>query len=297
MPVAMCSSPDGSCAFAIESHPTGIVLQAYHWATFGSTNGICLDFPGLTADSWAMMSFVKRSSSNCHFISLHGDAQSLKSIVLDITHKSTEFTFQSEGKPKSTKTGSANTAHTSLINCHREVWIRFPVVPAVRRHTFKSSDRLPRSLAFISPLAPELFSRNYDYMVAKFESTTRKPIGSELTNTQINGFTYTEFLQSQIHNVSRFKAGEWLVDILCLIPIHLAVARDNRFVPLKDGVWSLELERSLLGATVEQVIDRLSFGWYESIFQSYMSNKVSNRLLDARGSNDCLACQSGLING
>ena len=77
-----------------------------------------------------------------------------------------------------------------------------------------------------------------------------------------------------VQEVSHFKAGEWLVDMLCLIPIHLAVARDNRFVPFKDGVWSLELERSLLGATIEQVIDSLSFGWYESIFQSYMSKKV-----------------------
>lgn len=65
-----------------------------------------------------------------------------------------------------------------------------------------------------------------------------------------------------------------MVDLLCLIPIHIAIARDNRFIPLKDGVWTPDLERSLLGAEVGRIVDFISFGWYESIFQSYMSTKV-----------------------
>jgi hypothetical protein len=70
------------------------------------------------------------------------------------------------------------------------------------------------------------------------------------------------------------------VDILCLIPIHIAIARDNRFIPLKDGVFSVDMERSLLGARVEEIIDSISFGWYESIFRSYMTTKVSMVPLD-----------------
>ena len=65
-----------------------------------------------------------------------------------------------------------------------------------------------------------------------------------------------------------------MVDIFCLIPIHIAIARENRFLPLKDGVWSLEAERALLGAEIGRIVDSLSFGWYESIFQSYLSTKV-----------------------
>ena len=75
--------------------------------------------------------------------------------------------------------------------------------------------------------------------------------------------------------VSTFKAGKWTVDLFCLITIHIALARDNRFIPLKDGIWSPDEEKALLGATINQVADSLSFGWYESIFQSYMSTKVS----------------------
>lgn len=74
--------------------------------------------------------------------------------------------------------------------------------------------------------------------------------------------------------VSKYRVGEWLVDLLCLIPIHIAVCRENRFVPLGNGVISAELERTLLGADVNQIVDHLSFGWYESVFQSYMASKV-----------------------
>lgn len=55
----------------------------------------------------------------------------------------------------------------------------------------------------------------------------------------------------------------------------LAVTRDNRFIPLKDGVWEPDYERSLLGADVPAIIDALSLGWYESLFQSYMATKVA----------------------
>jgi hypothetical protein len=40
-------------------------------------------------------------------------------------------------------------------------------------------------------------------------------------------------------------------------------------------VWDSEYERSLLGADVPAIINALSIGWYESLFQSYMANKVS----------------------
>jgi hypothetical protein len=76
--------------------------------------------------------------------------------------------------------------------------------------------------------------------------------------------------------VSRYRVGEWLVDVFCLIPIHIAVCRENRFVPLADGVLSSDLERNLLGAEVNTIVDKLSFGWYESIFQSYMATKVTS---------------------
>ena len=122
-------------------------------------------------------------------------------------------------------------------------------------------------------------------MVNNFELQTRKHTGSELKSINVKAL-HSEQLISLCSingewNETSVPAGEWLVDILCLIPIHIAVTRENRFVPLKDGVSSPELEKSLLGAEVGAIIDALSVGWYESIFQSYMSQKVrQNRILD-----------------
>jgi hypothetical protein len=120
----------------------------------------------------------------------------------------------------------------------------------------------------------EHFSRYFSDMIFSFEKSSRKPVDKELSDIKVSGCSYALLKGASTAETSCFKIGEWLVDILCLIPIHLAVARDNRFVPLKDGVSSAEFERALLGATVEQVIDKLSFGWYESIFSSYMATKV-----------------------
>ena len=38
--------------------------------------------------------------------------------------------------------------------------------------------------------------------------------------------------------------------------------------------YHLRLEKSLLGAEVNRIVDSLSLGWYESIFQSYWASKV-----------------------
>lgn len=271
LPCLVLSSPDGSCFFTVEvdDHP---MLQAYHWASFGSTQGIFIELPGMPIDSLAMCSLISRSHP--YFVSMDRASRRISSTRFHVTHKSTEFTFKSNQADSASHTSTRTTVHNSFLDVHRDVWVRFPVVPAVQRQTLKSSHRLPRSLTFICGIPSHLVSRYYSDLAVAFERSTRKPTNGELAKTIVTGVTYTGFMKQPEGGLSVFKAGEWLVDILCLIPIHVAVARDNRFIPLQDGVSTPEFERALLGATVEQVVDRLSFGWYESIFQSYMATKV-----------------------
>jgi len=94
------------------------------------------------------------------------------------------------------------------------------------------------------------------------------------------------------------------------------VTGQNRFIPLRDGVISQEFEQSLLGADVARIAEecvqsfshssqfssiefdiRLSFGWYESIFASYLARKVSHLLFISNASDNILARQSGYIDG
>ncbi|CAL1701264.1 unnamed protein product [Somion occarium] len=272
LPVSIHSSPDGSCLFTTEADSEGTYLRAYHWSNFGSTNGISLELPDFPRDSSIMTSIGNRSK--VHYIGLDSARGQCRSFVLDISRKVTEFTFQERGGQASRANTGKLTFCNSLIDCHSDVWTRFPVVPAVRRTTANSAfSSTPRSLTFVSRLAPTLFQSHFSDLIANFERVTRKPTERELSGIVIQGATYESFRESDSLALSSYTCGEWLVNLLCLIPIHIAVTRDNRFIPLKDGVWSLELERSLLGATVEQIVDSLSFGWYESIFQSYLASK------------------------
>src|SRR6266702_3635477 len=113
------------------------------------------------------------------------------------------------------------------------------------------------------------------------EERSKAPTSHVLKGIAVSARTFTSFsgafLSSPEWPASRFRAGEWLADLLCLIPIHVAITLDNRFVPLKDGVLSTQLEVSLLGAEVNRIVDSLSIGWYESIFQSYWASKVSSQ--------------------
>ena len=152
-------------------------------------------------------------------------------------------------------------------------------MPAVKRHTItSSSERQRKTLVFVTDGDERPFSSHFSDLIHTFERASRKPTGDELRGISVSARTFPsfalQFLSSPDWPVSRFRAGEWLADLLCLIPIHIAITHENRFVPLKDGVVSAELERSLLGAEVNKIVDSLSLGWYESIFQSYWASKV-----------------------
>jgi len=157
--------------------------------------------------------------------------------------------------------------------------MRFPVLPAVKRRIItSSSERRPRSLTFITENPTLPFASYFSGLIQGFVKTTRKPTGEELRGIKVSTTDFDSFWAKPTFgpnsNVSRYRFGEWLVDFFCLIPIHIAVCRENRLIPLENGAVSVELESSLLGADVNQIVDKLSFGWYESIFQSYMTSKV-----------------------
>jgi hypothetical protein len=212
-------------------------------------------------------------------LALDIDAHCVNSVAIDITRKTTEVVFQEKGNRNTSKNGTHHTQHNTLIDCHKEVWTRFPVLPAVKHRTITSlSHQRPKSLTFITENPIQPFASYFFELVQGFVRTTRKSTGDELHEIAVSAMDFESLLEKTVFNlkwdVSQYCVREWLVDLLCLIPIHIAICRENRFVPLANGVISTELERSLLGADVNQIVDHLSFGWYESIFQSYMASKV-----------------------
>jgi len=236
-----------------------------------------LPLPTFPLDGAVVTSMVSRGCVS--LLALDIDAHCVNSIAIDITRKTTEVVFQEMGNRNASRNGTHHTQYNTLIDCHKEVWTRFPVLPAVKRRTITSlSERRRKSLTFITENPSQPFASYFSELVQGFARTTRKPTGDELRGIKVSATDFESLLGQTVLNlkwdVSKYRVGEWLVDLLCLIPIHIAVCRENRFVPLANGVISAELERTLLGADVNQIVDHLSFGWYESIFQSYMASKV-----------------------
>src|SRR5882724_819140 len=51
-PLAVFSSPDGACLLAIEREEQLCRIRVYHWASFGSTDGMVLEIPDASSTSF-----------------------------------------------------------------------------------------------------------------------------------------------------------------------------------------------------------------------------------------------------
>jgi hypothetical protein len=172
-----------------------------------------------------------------------------------------------------------NTTHNCLIDCHADVWTRFPVPAAIPRQmmTFSAVPR-QRSLTLSMEGNRNAVPHYWANLISIFERVTQKPTANQLASIGALAQTFEECVDGMSSDLPALHTGEWIMGILCLVPIQIAVTRENHFIPLKDGVRSAELEHALLGAKVEGIVDSLSFGWYESIFQSYMTLKVGSQI-------------------
>ena len=140
------------------------------------------------------------------------------------------------------------------MDCHSDVWTRFPVQAAIQRETTAGTKHCPRSITFISPRPPEAFTTYFRALLLDFEQRTRKPTRRQLADICVSAWPSFDPTTPNIVP-SQFKAGDWLVGLFCLIPIHIAVTGQNRFIPLRDGLNSPEFEQSLLGADVAHIAE------------------------------------------
>ncbi|KAF8483073.1 hypothetical protein JB92DRAFT_3033330 [Gautieria morchelliformis] len=269
-PSAIFSTPDGACLVAIEQNKDLFRARLYHWESFGSNPGLEVDLPDIQPTSFSITSLAQRNV--VHALVLSSACHKFQSVSLHITRQSSEFMFRQQGGRDEYKASTpADTQHNSLIDCHRDAWTRFPVVPAVSRSTIRIGSRAPAWLQFVTEDVNlhQRFALYWRDMITSFETSTRKPTEGVLQHCFVSGTYFDTLSGDWCRTSSEFHAGEWLVELLSLIPIQICITRDNRFIPLKDGVWSPDLERSLLGADLNQIVESLSFGWYESLFQSY----------------------------
>ncbi|KAG8897271.1 hypothetical protein FRB99_008270, partial [Tulasnella sp. 403] len=273
------ASPDGTALVAIEQDQHGRRLRVFHLASFGHkdtgiTTALPVEFNSAT--SFTLTSIGDRRSM--FLLALSPSLQCIHSVALDISRKETEYRFRAKAEGAQ-PTVSVPTVHNALIDCFSEVWSRYPVVAAIQRETFVTSKRLPPSITFVSEDPDRPFELYFKQMILNFEQRTKKSTEKRLGKVVIEAARFEE-LEWGTPVSSTYRTGEWLAELLCLVPIHIALVRENRFVPLKDGILDPALERQLLGAEVPNTIDAITIGWYEFIFNSYMGFQTSTLLLD-----------------
>lgn len=182
---------------------------------------------------------------------LQPETNCCSSLSLTITRKSSAFAFRHTPNENPSRHGRI-TAHNSLIDCHEEVWTRFPIRAPIQRERSAAAVLCPPTILFVSCITTKSFVSYFRSMVFNFEGKTRKPSEGHLRDIKITS-NQSWSLLDDVDRLSTLRIGDWLVGMLCLIPIHLAVTASNRFNPLKDGVSSAEFDRSLLGANVTQI--------------------------------------------
>ena len=84
------------------------------------------NFP-VDCDAALLTSIVNRN--NIHLVGIDLNSRSFQSVVLDITHwqKAIEFAFQQRCTKGSSRNDQQTVHNCRLIDCHKDVWTRFPV--------------------------------------------------------------------------------------------------------------------------------------------------------------------------
>ncbi|KAF7308999.1 VWFA domain-containing protein [Mycena kentingensis (nom. inval.)] len=289
LPETLGSTPDGACLVISSRQGRRLRYRSFHWDTFGSSPGIDLGILDLPDSPATLSSLVHRRM--VHLVSLDPRAHVCRSVFLDIKKKVTELTFKERATKNVVKAERGDTAYNCLVDVHADVWTRFPVVAAVERQTISSGRRCCRQLIFVTERDHDKFSPHFSDLIYSFEQRTRKPTGDVLKNTKVSALSPLAFYRTLPTllpaELTTFNAGEWIVDLLCLIPIQIALARDNRFLPLKDGVVSAELERSLLGAEPVKVVSSMG---EQSVGKSY----TLNHLLDTSFAGSAMRTTEGV---
>jgi hypothetical protein len=190
-------------------------LLAFHWASFGSNQNGITSTDLLPSDAARVITRLEGRGRN-HVISFSNATHSVSSVALQVKQKTTEFSFRSDRGDS--KTAAVETFNNSLIDCHFEVWTRFPVVPAVSRATLSAVSRQPRKLAFRSSASLGELGDYFARMISTFERTTRKPMDGSISSMSV--FSTVDGEASFAGGISEFLLGSFIVELLCLIPLQ-----------------------------------------------------------------------------
>ncbi|CAG8689548.1 13591_t:CDS:10, partial [Racocetra persica] len=120
-----------------------------------------------------------------------------------------------------------------------------------------------------------------EYVTDMFDDlkrSTNKPATS-IKRFGLSCLSFSDFdledLIDELNDLKKNQLGEWIIQLCILIPIQIAVARNNIFQPVSDGLSSFDAEIADSGAlSVDGIAQSISFGWYEGIFKYFGDRPV-----------------------
>nr|CAG8522177.1 4868_t:CDS:10 [Entrophospora candida] len=137
----------------------------------------------------------------------------------------------------------------------------------------------------------EIYGRNFENYVINMFNELKKP-ASVLKHFKTTVTTFSELDIEENNFISEhsieYQLGEWIIQLSCLIPIQIAVAKNNQFQPLRDGLASNELDIDFddeYGCCFGGIAENISLGWYEGIFKHFGNRQV--KVVSSMGEQSC----------
>ncbi|RHZ44791.1 hypothetical protein Glove_709g38 [Diversispora epigaea] len=237
----------------------------------------------------------KRDIKISENIVLMGERYSVLEIISD-----TELKIAGNFQPKIESTWidfqiEPKTKLNGFIETYRLMYEKYPIDGCVDGDQVR-----PLSLRVILDISDEdeieKHQENFEeYITEMFDElrrTTKKPATMlKKFKTVVSTFNSLDIEDPKFlkKNSREFQLGEWIIQLSCLIPIQIAVARNNQLLPLRDGLSATEIDQfdfvSGCGNHVDNIAQNISFGWYEGIFKHFGSRKV--KVVSSMGEQSC----------
>ncbi|CAB4374198.1 unnamed protein product [Rhizophagus irregularis] len=251
--------------------------------------GKVIDLP-LNFKSLEFLQISCINNRQTHLISLDLQNGRLNSLLVKITLEQAQFRFQKCMQKKSL--ASQRTKLNDLVNVYKLMFEKYPIDSCI-----DPKQNRPLSLKIVLDIEDnniEDYGEKFnEYITGMFDNLkyyTNKPT-SMLKKFSASVITFKELdvedTNFQKKFSSEYQLGEWIIQLCCLIPIQIAITRNNLFQPLKDGLSSNEnyLIELKDGHHLDIISKNISFGWYEGIFKHFGSKKV--KVVSSMGEQSC----------
>ncbi|ORY42725.1 hypothetical protein BCR33DRAFT_680193 [Rhizoclosmatium globosum] len=276
------SSPDNSCLMYLNDRKLNFVF----WNSFGSDNCRPHEIEFFDEVPFALVGFGdgKAPITRMYLLSIESspDIGFIRSISLKITTKQSNLVIRSRApNARNTHHNAEQNGSYPTCNCYIDVWYdiwrEFPLAAPLKRKAITVSN-LPPSILFVADgfIDDNNLRLYWINKIKKFNEKVKKPTIVMIGGQRVDILASIAISTKRFHSVidediplSKFKMGEWLIGLVCLIPIQLAVARNNQFLPMIDGISSLSNDRAMMGKNTSEIANLLTIGWLESIFHYY----------------------------